>query len=756
MKTSAIKRRIALLLVLSVLLSGCVSQTKAYQAQLSSDVLQVSDQVVDVTFSALDIDSENEITIQSVAPINTGVTNEQATVTAYDIALANPVDFIAPVEIAMPYDVAIIDQDARLEDCIIAAFYDQTADKWQPVPYYIDRQSQKVIMLTSHFSTYAVFTFKNSQTRHASAFYNETGSIFHLSDTAEIDYEATMQEYIDLEGDTGSVAFDVGLSLVGNEISIGGNALTLKDLTLGEADYLKNVAKSLEAIGIAAALYQLAVDIESGDAVATMGNATKNIGYYVVGKWGSNVAKAASVGVFAIDYSLNTVMNEAWAGREEIYLKAYQRYYYDKAVEAKKNGQSIERWFYEQFYHAYRANVEDGGDRDAFKARIEAIINNYVNEFWQSEDTIGEYYQIVTDNAVWTGGGLNDNLTKKITNAEKNELIRTSLAPVFSTLAKNIRLELFDNYTQSMRDFEALLNQRIKVKIYEKNSGDKPIQFAGGKYQFAELGEGVNTEDWRGTLDQNGAAQTDFTVLGHIESGMPNALLVYRADQAVDEEAVKRVSFDIADPDQVVEINIGQTAPTFDELVGEWDDLEKCRLTLVALDIPWEQVQAIAEKEKENAESDCELVKLEIGDIEAKANEFIGTVEKMQFSIEKTADNAGILTMHSFPEAPKNQCEGIAKTPWYITYDNGKINFDLALLNNYILENSDKDEVNGVDALESTLQATFVKVEQAQKTLAINGNFTMHTQITGGEQGEYSIPMSVTFQLDGERTIDIE
>ncbi|MGB3365868.1 MAG: hypothetical protein WBA54_00115, partial [Acidaminobacteraceae bacterium] len=570
-------------------------------------------------------------------------------------------DFVGTIDIEMPYDSVFIDEGESPSNCVEAAYFNEKTGDWESVPYSIDQTSGTVTIYAKHLSTYGVFTFKNPKTRHASAFYNKYKISYPMLNIVDSNYTKVVQEYIDNDGETGGYAFDLGVSLMNDTLGIGGNSFTFLTETVIPPKHLSSLTKAFEKAGIAAALYQVAVDYQSGDNVAMVGNATKNISYYIIGKIGSSAAKVASVGVFAIDYSINKFATEAWAGRTEIYTKAYEMYYGEKSNEARKNKYSMERKFYDKFYKAYETNIAEGGTSDDLNEKINSILNEYVYEFWQDEVNIGIYYQKVTDNVVGAGGGLNENLMKDISENAKKELVRTSLAPVFRTLSKNISLNLHEEYVAEMRNLETILNEATVINIYEGNSkgNDSTYKFANANYRFSPLASDAKVDDWSGKLNSKGEGETTFTILGHIQSGMPDQIDFYMSNLNPDtDEPTKTVSIPFG-PDKI-SINIGVSTPTLDDLVGDWDDLESNTLTVNALNIPWNEIQdmideAKAEEAKGN-DSECDFIEIDLDEIRTNLAELPGTSEPMVFNIKKTNDDQAILHMTSFPEDTEGQC----------------------------------------------------------------------------------------------------
>ncbi|MGI6778474.1 MAG: hypothetical protein ACOX7R_10820 [Acetivibrionales bacterium] len=64
-------------------------------------------------------------------------------------------------------------------------------------------------------------------------------------------------------------------------------------------------------VGLLSAIVQVAVDYQNGDSTALHTNLIKNLSYFSVSKFGSSFLQLASVGVYFIDYAINTFAIEA-------------------------------------------------------------------------------------------------------------------------------------------------------------------------------------------------------------------------------------------------------------------------------------------------------------------------------------------------------------------------------------------------------------------------------------------------------------
>lgn len=711
---------------------------------------------IEVSFSSLDILEEAELHIQET--IEPSLEKLEMSCLVYDITLDSDLEFLGQIEIRMPYDQAYIEENNH-QNCIEAAYFNEDSKAWQAVNYQVDTQTSEVIIFTTHLSKYGVFTFKNEKKRNASAFYDDYKRQSPMLGQSDM-YGKVITEYIESEGTETNEAFNYGVSLLNDTLGIGGNSITFLSETTGLPAIFEPIGKGIEKMGILAALYQVAVDYQSGNNVAMVGNASKNLTYYTVGKIGSSVAKVASVGVFAIDYSLNSFAAEALAGRYRVYSKAYDLYYADKSRALRSRRSSMERDFYKKFYAAYQENMDDLGTSEDLNKRIDKIITDYVYEFWQDETDIAEYYQLANKTAIAGGGGLNDEIMKKISESAKADLINTSLDPVFRTLSKNIALQVHQEYVAEMKALEALLNEKISLHIFEKNnlSRDKSAEYANAKYQLYPIDALIDVKEWQGELDANGEGTMVFTTLAHLLNGAPDELHLFLPNQDMNREAATGV-FDIPLDSTKIELNIGLNAPSLDQIAADWNDLETNSLTIIDIIIPWEALKAAAEEplaDPSGDDSSCDLSEMDVDfdEIEAGINELKGVDFQLEFLIEKINETTGVLYMTDFPHDTDGQCEQIQLIPYYFIYDNGQLKFDLDLTNQGILtafsENLDSDEMQLVD-LKSDVYAVFLTDNNIEKIIGIEGEMEM---VFLAENGPDQYYFTYIVHLSGELKLE--
>jgi hypothetical protein len=146
----------------------------------------------------------------------------------------------------------------------------------------------------------------------------------------------------------------------------------------------------------------------------------------------------------------------------------------------------------------------------------------------------------------WTGGqaGLNDTVRKDIS-AERRAIIYNQILPVvFDQIAKKLNLE---NERKLRAEYQKLcdyMNTSISLSLT-----DKQKTYAGHTVRFAPLNTKANVQNWTGRINENGLANTSFTLYGHMYAGAPNTLQIYEPGANPDGGTpVKTVTFKVTPP----------------------------------------------------------------------------------------------------------------------------------------------------------------------------------------------------------------
>lgn len=554
-----------ILVLMTNLLVGCGQGGGEKSYTITEEKPIVEGKGVNIKFSEYDINEKTKIKVSKVEPQNIfseEVSENDVKIEAFEIKAEEIDKFTDLIEIRIPYDDSFIEV-GNVEKNIGAMYFDEELGEWTPVYYELDKTTKEVVILTNHLSTYSAYTIKNENSRAARII--AVSSYPTLPDGASDDFEAVIEEAMSNQMTPGQKARELGLTISGDWLGISGAGLTAITQTVYATEFVNGLSNAFTNVGLAAAFVQAAHDFSKGDDTALFGNLTKNLSYFSVSKWGSNALQLGFVGVFAIDYSLNKFANAAWDGRKEIWYEAYRRYY------SEENKMTNKQW-YNKFYWLWQ-DTKASKDPNALKNAINQSLDQYVKAFWDMDETDQAFWVSEVQKTGFSGGGgLNEKLKKDISDAAKAELVATLQETVFNRLEQSIRFEMMEAYRKELIDLKNYLNKVTKVLITENVKAGEKSEYANHIVRFSPLSDNVNKANWTGKIKEDGTANTSFTALGHIQSGAPDKLLLFKPDANPDtDEPIKEIPFKINFPN--TQINLKELNPTMDEIVGAWSEV---------------------------------------------------------------------------------------------------------------------------------------------------------------------------------------
>ncbi len=562
MKTNKSLSLFMVLVLMTNLLVGCGQSGGEKSYTITEEKPTIEGKGINLKFSEYDINEKTKITVSKAEPQNIfseEVSETDVKLEAFDIKAEEIEQFTDLIEIRIPYDETFIEA-GNVDKNVGAMYFDEELGEWTPVYYELDKENKEIVILTNHLSTYSAYTIKNENSRAAKII--SVNSYPPLpSDSSEV-FEEVLEEAMSNQMTPGQKARELGLTISGDWLGISGAGLTAVTQTVYATEFLNGLSNAFTNVGLAAAFVQAAHDFSKGDDTALAGNLAKNLSYFGVSKWGSSALQLSFVGVFAIDYSLNKFANAAWDGRKEIWYEAYRKYY------GQENKMTNKQW-YSKFYWLWQDN-KASKDPNALKNAINQAINEYVNAFWNLEETDQAFWVSEVQKTGFSGGGgLNENLKKEISNAAKAELVAALQETVFNRLEQNIRFELMETYRKELITLKNYLNKTTNVLITENVKPGEKAEYANHIVRFAPLNDNVNKASWTGKVKEDGTASTSFTALGHIQSGAPDKLLLFKPDANPDtDEPIKEIPFKINFPN--TQINLKELKPTMDEIAGNW------------------------------------------------------------------------------------------------------------------------------------------------------------------------------------------
>jgi len=401
-------------------------------------------------------------------------------------------------EVEIPYPASLVPSGKKARQALMALSYDEAKKTWEPVSYQFDRQKSSIVIATDHLSIFAYMS-RSDVNKEPMARVSTPAFPYVI----EFDDKTTGDQILEAAG--GKEAINKGFEAANDWLGIGSAVGTFGEEAMG-IESLKVLNETASRIGVGFALAQLALDLANGDDKAAAANAAKNAAYYTVGKLGTQAMKIASVGVFAIDYSLGKFAQTAIAGRNEIWEKAYRLYY---STEAKRNGVV---WF-----KRLKAIIDKGVPPDQARAAIAKEIDDYVREFWNDDLRVAAYQDRVQKAGATGGGGLNEQLKKQLADNQKAELLTGVLQPVFTHIEKTVAEE---QKRKLFADIQALTGAYntvtdIQVSVEPEDEKDKVDGLA------VEIPVNGDQKLWQGETDKKGRWSMKCTTLGYLMYGAP-------------------------------------------------------------------------------------------------------------------------------------------------------------------------------------------------------------------------------------------
>ena len=561
---------ILLILTMMVsLLSGCgksaapSSSVETFKVSEAAPVVDTPE--IKIVFSPYDISQETQVTVQKIDPPNLFTDEllaEDVAVTAFDIKAEGVKSFTDVIEISIPYNPEIITSgDAKSN--VGAMYYDPEAKVWEPVAFVLDEPNKRVIITTTHLSIYSAFTIKDQNTRSAKII--EVNSFPALPPGTSGVFQEIIEEAMSNQMTPGKKAMELGLGIAGDWMNISGATLTTITQTLYASEFAEGLGNAFNNVGLAAAFVQASYDFSSGDDKALFSNLTKNLSYFSASRWGSSALQLSFVGVYAIDYSLNKFATEAWNGRNEIWFGAYKAYY------DTDNKRTDKQW-YSKLYWIWQ-DTQGSKDPNLMKQKINEEIDNYVQAFWNLPEEDQAYWQSQAQAGGFTGGGgLNEDLKKKIASAAKADLVKRLQVPVFDRLEQAVRSKMIEDYRKELITMKNYLNKQTQVLITENLKTGEKSEYVDYIVRFSPLSKDAYPANWTGKIKADGTVRTTFTALGHIQSGAPDKLLLFAPGANPDtDKPLKTFKFKVSFPE--TKILLKEEMPTMDEIAGDWSEV---------------------------------------------------------------------------------------------------------------------------------------------------------------------------------------
>ncbi|NLT41017.1 MAG: zinc ribbon domain-containing protein [Clostridiales bacterium] len=544
---------------------------KSVNGILNKETPRIGTDTLSLDMGEFPLDGEAECEIKPIdAPPLDGVEMQ-----AYEFSIDTDEELFSVMELTIPYNEKTLG-DLDPEGNVGAAYYNKESGEWEPVSFRLNNNGT-VSIFTEHLSTYGCFVITDDFTRNACVSYAipEFAYIGNYS----IDANSVITDAVNNGGNPDNSAIQAGLEVLDVALSFGSAGVDtvsyeLNSLTgvMGAApgnSLLNGVSDKLGTLGVAVSAAQIAVgmyDIYNGKTDAIFPcyrDSLKGSVAYVGGKVGSKLFSLAFLGVLAIDYSINKFGETAWAGRTDVYSKAYALYY------EEEGGKPTAREWAIQFLKAR----ETARSPERYQLRIEGLVNRYVDKFWADETVVAYYQSRVSKGSGFTGGGgLNETMKAEISAEYANELYRGVLQDAFKMIAdRDVRIAN-KNVLKELNAIKSELNKKCTIDLYDGSidEGKKQSDVTGAAVVVSLPDSVTDADSWSVTLGNDGSGQIQFTLLAYLMAGIPDKLELYGKGASQSDEPTAIIPFAMDDFIQRVDVNVG--APTFDELIGAYED----------------------------------------------------------------------------------------------------------------------------------------------------------------------------------------
>lgn len=300
------------------------------------------------------------------------------------------------------------------------------------------------------------------------------------------------------------------------------------------SSFLEKTGKLLNRINLAVSVFSIGQTVlkeglQSDKAASAATTTLIDTALFLLGEdvnLSSYGLNAYLLGVSLFEYTLNEFYTTATEGREQVYVKAYQKYYSNKGTDGAYRSSA-------DWIRVFRKIIDDGGS----SSDITAEIDRYVNEFWVKADEMGPEYldSIMTeDDMVALGaaaqGGLNEALRQKISRSYKQTLYEL-MPDIFRVMSMQRQAELMEKCQADYDKYIRQMNQTVTVSISSDYSGNGKSGYEGCIVRFKDIaGKVEDPKKWQTTLNSEGSGSIRFTFLGHLMVNAGTTVEVVRTD----------------------------------------------------------------------------------------------------------------------------------------------------------------------------------------------------------------------------------
>ena len=387
-------------------------------------------------------------------------------------------------------------------------------NNWQPVMAFYEPEINKVRVVTDHLTSFAMNPIKyNGTALIIDPMYTVATETYKYFRTIASSDAVSILEGYNTERVTKTLNKDyhvLSWNTVMDSYGLAGTGLSFLENGAGISG-LSKIGEAAGNIGIGLSVIQIALDAYNGKVQAAQVGIYKTFLNTVVSKgFNTRAMNFALIGVFAIDYSLTTFANEAWAGRKALYQTIW-----DSHQKRQRKKKINLRWWKKEIMQG----MKKANDPSKFESVVEGIIKNYIDEFWADETEIA-LIQSEVGPIFSAGGGLNKKMRKELSadfRLQTLQYIQSLLGQLQKKYIHQARKELSLQRAALAKELNREQLLRCEIVL---DKDEKPDIYEQLKVEFEVAGKEM-TKMWQGLLNKD--AKMDFycTAAGYIGAGAP-------------------------------------------------------------------------------------------------------------------------------------------------------------------------------------------------------------------------------------------
>lgn len=641
-------RVISLLLVFSLLLTACGGGGggSAKGTMLSPEQTSVTTaDGITVDVGDFVLDGETELTVRKGE--SEDHSEDGYKIDVYDIKLGDLHELGDYITIRIPYDTTYCDPGQDPAKCVGAKYKNDETGAWEDVLFEVDAEKQELVIYTDHLSYYGALYVDNEGRRNALVTEVEFSPLTMDRETT-LDFASKiaandpsvrkqLSEYV---GQASDMFFDYADRL-DNAINIAtlGDVPEWLDTSIPETN--QTLFSALGYIATTTNLLKIAAkdSLGGGASKGEVLNLIRDVGSKVTTYWadafttvGSGALSVGMGGVLIIDKMLTAFAEEAHSTKMEDISYVY--HHYNEGFSGFGHTPMRPKDWRAKVIQVLENNPDDP---EIAITALEAGFRKYASEFFSlSEDQMAE---VAADTP-----GVTVKRIPYITEDEKEQLIDEYVAHLKDTTMPAV-LASVENYfvrkteevqLAAINEIKDYYNSTITITMQETLPEGGKSQFAGYQFRFAPLNETAVKSNWSGKWPETGKVTDTSTLIGFMTAGYPHTVEFFKPGANMDTDKPEfTVPFVISAPSIMINVS---AAPTFDELVGYYEDGKMTITDFFVSDALRESLASTAESSDD--ELGCDLSEM-IPMIEAQK----GVPNDSPFTITKTGENAGILKL---------------------------------------------------------------------------------------------------------------